>query len=63
MGGWGFWGADYDGDKMFCISEPCDVILMQWGKFPSSCLLKVHVEDMLVYASAVIFPVCQNMRL
>ena len=58
-----FGGADYDGERIFCIHEPCDVILTQWGKIYYSCLLKLHVKDTLVYATAAIYPVCQNMRL
>ena len=53
-----FRGADYDGEKTFCINEPCDVILTEWGKFSSTCLFKILVKDMLVYESAAICPVC-----
>ena len=38
------------------------MILMQWDKISSICLLKVHVKDMLVYASTIICPVRQNMK-
>ena len=44
---WGvgvFGGADYDGEKVFCINEPCDIILTQWGKFcHMSCMPKHEV--------------------
>ena len=63
---WGarvFGGADYDGEKMAGIHEPCDVTLTQWAKFSSPCLLEMHVKDMMVYELAAICPACQNMRL
>ena len=60
MGGGAFGGADYDGEKMFCINESCDVILTQWGKFSSTCLFKKHVTDILVYESAAICSICQK---
>ena len=62
MGGWGFRGADYDGENIFCINEPSDVILTQRGKSSSTCQLEMHVKDMMVYELAAICPVCQNMR-
>ena len=63
---WGvvvFVGTDYDDEKMFCINEPCYVILMQWGKISSTCLFKMHVKDMLIHGSSAICPAHQNMRL
>ena len=48
---------------MFFVNAPCDVILTQWGIFSCVCPLKVHVKDILVYANAVIWCVCQNMVL
>ena len=58
-----FGGADYDGENSFCINEPSDVILTQWGKFSSPYLLEMHAKDMIVNELAAICPVCQNMRL
>ena len=57
-----FGGADYDGENSFSINEPSDVILTRGGKCSSTCLLEMHVKDMMVYELAAICPVCQNMR-
>ena len=62
---WGdgvFGGADYDGENSFCINEPSEVIWTQEGKFSSTCLLEMHVKDMIVYELAAICHACQNMR-
>ena len=58
-----FRDADYDGENIFCINELCDVILTQWGKFSSNCLLEMHVKDRMVYDLAAICPVCQYMSM
>ena len=58
-----FGGADYDGKYSFCINEPSEVILTQWGKLSSPCLLEMHVKYTMVYELVAIHHVCQNMRL
>ena len=58
-----FGSADYNGEKIFGINEPCDIILTQWGKFSSTCLFQMHVKDMIVYELPALCSVCQNMRL
>ena len=59
----GFHGADYDGDKRFCINEPCYSSLMKLCVFSGSCLDKGFMDSTNLYKIATISLVYENIWL